>query len=137
MRSEPSGSSYSAAVQWPVTVKAVVLRDGCVLLARKDRNEWELPGGQVEPGESTRQTLVRELREETGLDVSPGPLLLAEPFEVVPGVVVFVVAYGATAEDQMLKMSAEHTALAYMPLTSFRDIELPEIYRQAIAAASA
>ncbi|MCC8247081.1 NUDIX hydrolase [Saccharothrix luteola] len=31
------------------------------------RREWELPGGGREPGETTRQTAVRELREETGI----------------------------------------------------------------------
>jgi 8-oxo-dGTP diphosphatase len=32
---------------------------------------WELPGGVSEPGESVQQTIVREVREETGLHVQP------------------------------------------------------------------
>jgi 8-oxo-dGTP pyrophosphatase MutT (NUDIX family) len=33
-----------------------------------------LPGGEVEPGESHAEALVRELVEETGIEVEPGPL---------------------------------------------------------------
>jgi ADP-ribose pyrophosphatase YjhB (NUDIX family) len=36
---------------------------------------WSLPGGRIEPGETDAEALVREMREETGLTVEPGPLL--------------------------------------------------------------
>jgi ADP-ribose pyrophosphatase YjhB (NUDIX family) len=36
------------------------------------RGLWSLPGGRVEPGETDAQAVVREMREETGLDVRPG-----------------------------------------------------------------
>jgi 8-oxo-dGTP pyrophosphatase MutT (NUDIX family) len=53
-------------------VSAVILEEGRVLLQRRDdTGRWGLPGGGVEPGESVRQALIREVREETGLDVEP------------------------------------------------------------------
>jgi 8-oxo-dGTP diphosphatase len=36
---------------------------------------WSIPGGRIEPGETDAQALVREMREETGLIVTCGPLL--------------------------------------------------------------
>jgi 8-oxo-dGTP diphosphatase len=36
---------------------------------------WSVPGGRIETGDTDQQALVREVREETGLEVSCGPLL--------------------------------------------------------------
>lgn len=48
----------------------VILDAGRVLLLqRQDFKTWALPGGSVEVGESAAQAAIREVREETGLDV--------------------------------------------------------------------
>ena len=36
---------------------------------------WSLPGGRIEPGETDQEAVIREVREETGLSVAPGPLV--------------------------------------------------------------
>lgn len=63
--------------------KAVIEWQGRLLLIRKGQDDphqpgrWELPGGRMKPDESPDDALVREVREEVGLDVSPGrPLAL-------------------------------------------------------------
>jgi 8-oxo-dGTP diphosphatase len=61
-------------------VGALVQHDGRVLLVREGDPEsgearWLLPGGEVEAGERHAAALVRELREETGIDVTPGERL--------------------------------------------------------------
>lgn len=46
-----------------------------VLLIRSPRRGWEFPGGQVEEGESLTEALVREVYEETGVEVTVGSLV--------------------------------------------------------------
>lgn len=40
-----------------------------LLTRRTDNGRWCLPGGRIDPGESLAETCVREVREETGLEV--------------------------------------------------------------------
>jgi 8-oxo-dGTP diphosphatase len=61
-------------------VGAIITGPGGRLLLIKRGHEpeagrWSLPGGRIEPGETDQQALVREVREETGLEVAPGRLV--------------------------------------------------------------
>jgi len=48
---------------------------GEVLLIRHYKRGWEIPQGRVEEGENLMEALHREVREETGVEVAPGPLV--------------------------------------------------------------
>ncbi len=71
-------------------VGAALFDEGRLLAARRSAppelaGRWELPGGKVEKGETPEQALVRELREELGVDARtvgrvPGEWPLREPY---------------------------------------------------------
>jgi ADP-ribose pyrophosphatase YjhB (NUDIX family) len=68
-------------------VQGVLERDGKVLLALRAleprRGFWDLPGGFADETEDPRDTVKREFREETGLEIEPVELLRidVEPYE--------------------------------------------------------
>lgn len=62
-----------------ICVGAVIVEDGHLLLIERGRGagigQWSVPGGRVEPGETLAEALVREVAEETGLQVTCGEFI--------------------------------------------------------------
>ena len=66
-----------------LAVRALILREDRLLLVNAYRGRddlWTAPGGGVEPHSSLPDNLIREVREETGLTVTVGPLALVNEF---------------------------------------------------------
>lgn len=71
-----------------ITLKCAVVNDeGNVILIKRSKNEkfnkkmWDLPGGHIEKGETFEESLKREVKEETGLNVEVGPIIRIVEFE--------------------------------------------------------
>jgi 8-oxo-dGTP diphosphatase len=79
-----SGGEYPAAPQ--AAVGAIVFRDDKLLLVKRANHPgkglWAIPGGRVELGETMKEAAMREVKEETGVRVSPKePIYVFEVIE--------------------------------------------------------
>ena len=67
----------------PRTCAAILNNDKILMVCHQtpSRTYWTFPGGAVEEGETFEQAAVREVKEETGLDVKAKQLLFEEEYE--------------------------------------------------------
>jgi 8-oxo-dGTP pyrophosphatase MutT (NUDIX family) len=123
---------------WPVSVKGVALdAQERVLLLRNEREEWELPGGRLEPDdESPERAVEREIQEESGWEVTAGPLLSNGTwiYEPIPGRRVLIVTYGCLVRtpDRAPALSHEHKQIGLFSAAEVSALTMPNSYKRAI-----
>ncbi|MPY80326.1 MAG: NUDIX domain-containing protein [Actinophytocola sp.] len=108
-----------------VVVGAAIVRDGALLAAQRSypsqlAGYWELPGGQVEPGEAEPDALRRECREELDIDVHIGHHVGGT---ALPGGSMLRI-YAATLADPALEpVALEHAALRWVASDALDDVD--------------
>ena len=118
---------------FPISIKGVLLVEGKVVLVRNDRNEWELPGGRLEIGETPEQALAREFEEELSVRVEATAIIDSYLFEVIPSRHVFIVTYGCCLHGQFKPvLSPEHAEFGLHALGDLERLPLPAGYRRSI-----
>lgn len=99
---------------------AVVYRDGNILITRRAPGEklagmWEFPGGKLESGESPQSCIVRELREELGVDSDAGEILTTSVF-TYPGGTIELIAVTVSLRSAVLTLHVHDRAEWVTPL---------------------
>ncbi len=106
-------------------IGGAVLDGGRLLAARRSAppelaGRWELPGGKLEPGETPEEALVRELREELGVEVRPIARIPGE-WQLKPGYVLRVwTAHLLAGDPQPLE---DHDALRWLTPSQVDEVD--------------
>jgi len=122
-----------------VGVGAVIIRDGRILLEKRKnepgKGKWSIPGGLVELGESVEQTVLREVEEETGLEVEK-----PEHIDVVDNVVrddngeimyhFVIIDYFVKLKGGTLKAASDAEELKWVSLNDVEKYDLTKTFKE-------
>lgn len=90
-------------------------------------NLWGIPAGKVKTGETLRQGIVRELKEETGISVNESELHYIQPLFVesslIKNYVFHMFQYNVSSKPQV-RLSHEHTAFGWLSLDEIQSLPL-------------
>ncbi|MDR2248963.1 NUDIX hydrolase [Acinetobacter sp.] len=125
--------SDAQATHFPVSVKGILVLDEQILLLKNERDEWELPGGKLEPNEDIPSCLIREIKEETGLDVQVVAVLEPYIYKVLDITAVLIIPFKCQVESfESMVISHEHKEIGLFDVHTLDQINLPEGYRKTI-----
>ena len=117
-----------------------IVRDGAghLLLVQRghdpEAGRWSLPGGRVEPGETDAEALVREMREETGLIVTAGPLVGAVERPGSGDTVLDIRDYAATVTGGQLTAGDDAAAARWVAPADVTSLPLTTGLAEALRA---
>ena len=88
------------------------------------RGQWCLPGGHIDPFEPAREAVLREVKEETGLDFAPGFFGYFD--EIIPerGIHAVVIVFAGTATGSLDKQEDEVADIRWFSMQEARSLPL-------------
>lgn len=113
-----------------LTMRGIIKKDEKILLLKrhpKSKNgpcQWELPGGKVERNEFFDEGLVREIKEETSLNVSVDSFCEAVQQDFPNRSTVQVIMYLNLLDDCDVKISDEHVDYTWAGISEVKNLDI-------------
>ena len=118
-----------------VAVKGIIVREEKVLIIKRAKDDevgaetWECVGGKIEFGEALEDALIREVKEEVGLNITVDRLLYATTFKTDPTRQVVILTYLCKNYDGEVILSAEHVDYQWVTKEALKQLLHPDIIR--------
>jgi len=129
------------SAKFAVAVTAIIKRNDTVLLLKRSPDKAHLPGywdpcsGRMERGETPEQAVIREAREETGLDVEPIRVLDTFHFFYGPEREEIVgMTFLCRPNNGEVVLSAEHTEARWVKIDEVDDYEMADGLQDVVKA---
>ena len=117
-----------------VAAGALFVDNDRVLLVRKTYgNQWDIPGGYVDIGESPPSACRRELREELGIDRQPQRLLVVDwaPNDGEGDKILYVFDCGEVGDERVIDFGdGELDRWEWVPISQVADYAIPRLARR-------
>lgn len=116
-----------------VAVKGVIVNNDKVLIVKRSNDDefgggtWECVGGKIEFGENLETALIREIKEEVGLDVTVENILYATTFKTHQTRQVVILSYLCKSKNENIILSKEHIDYQWASKDHLKTLLPPEI----------
>ncbi len=127
----------------PISCKGIVIENGKVWLRKNEREEWEIPGGKEDVGEQPEETVVREIQEELGLEVSINRIVDAHMYYIeksideTKGVLVLSYLCDFIKRSGNLELKGESGNAKYQcfSINEVSTLKMPDFYKKVLQKA--
>lgn len=128
------------AYKVPISIKGIVFENDKVWLRFNQRDEWELPGGKMDPGEQPEETCIREIEEELGFEVKVGRIVQAHLYTIKVSedeskgvlVVSYLCEILKKVSDFEIDGEAGKSKFERFSIQEVKDLNMPDFYKEAI-----
>jgi len=120
--------------RYPISIKGLLYVKEKVVLLKNERGEWDLPGGKIVSGENVKFCLVREIREELGLETKILDHYYSGFTFVYNKIAVFISVYNCEIlnPNTPISLSFEHSDYGYFTSAEIKKLKMNEVLREVI-----